>query len=349
MTLHDLWLIIRRYYKAVIIVPIVCAVLAAGGSGILSALKDESYLASSMLTVTDATGLVGSSSTLNLVAAFAQDGVDEQEESGATVEVEVDYTTQSVLFTVQADSSDVAVEMANAIAYRAKEATQNALVEQGDSLLNAVDETEGSAGVLGDTFVSTGATAADRAAALRSCTYVVAEATPPIDEKSSGILKYGIAGFFGGLFAIVCVLALLDALRRPIKSKKDIARITQIPVLSEGFSAQSVERLWVNLGFVAIDKMLGSVCLLSVAGEACSTMGEALRGYAESHSAESSAPSVSVDVEAVQGDMDGIKAARGSDVTVLVVRSWKDKASDIVSALEELQLAKVCVAGIALV
>lgn len=365
MTLHDLWLIILRYYKAVILVPVLCALLAASGMGLLGVVKGSSYTVTSKLTVTDPTGLVGSTSLANLINVFAEDEAESVRSNEVDVEVEPDAASQSVEFTVKAATTDQAIALANSLAEQTKDTVQAALLDQGDAFLEAVSEIETSPLVEGGTYVASGVTAADRAAALRSCSYTISGATPPSESGASGLLKYAIVGFGGGLFLTICVLVLMDSIRRPIKGGNDLAKITNVPVLSEGNTAKSAERLWINLCFVANDEPLKSVCVLPVSGEARMDIGSMLQTAVKT-ALDDSTPQAgdrnaeipsdrmlvsSVDIiecDSIRDNMAGAKVARGADATVLVVHPWTDKAADVAGVLDELKLAKAYVAGIVL-
>lgn len=365
MTLHNLGLILKHYYKVVIIVPVICAILAAGSMVFVRSMGLIGYTATSKLTVTDPTGLVGTSSLANLINVFAQDEVERAKADGIDAKASSDANSQSVEFSAKAKTPEEAVNSANSLAEQTKNAAQKALTEQGHAFMQAVSEIETSPLVdSGKAYVASGISATDRAAALRSCSYTISKASSSSGSSGiSDITKYGIVGFVGGLFIVVCVLAALDSIRRPIKGRDDIREITDIPVLSDGESRKSAERLWANLYFVLDDPdQLESVCILPVSGDSKHDISEMLRIAIKSSDKSENATSGDdgvieskfdlVDVlecDSLQKNMTGAKVANKANATILVVSLWTDKAVDVVNVLDELHLAKAKVSGIVLV
>ena len=264
MTLHDLWLIIRHYAKWVIAVPLVCMLLAGGYMYVSDHMKAQNFTATSTLTVTDPTSLLAATSLSNLMDALAQNQVVSLGDDAAAT-AKSDPTTQSVTFTVIGGSEEAAVAAANEVAAKTAEAMKESLNEQADNYINSVDQT-GETSAMGDSgAASPGTTAADRVAALRSCVFTISEAKEASSSGSSGVMKYAAVGLVGGLFLVICALALIDSVRRPIKSKADIAEVTDLPVLAQSGDANMGARLWTNVQFVA-NGALGSICLLPVSG-----------------------------------------------------------------------------------
>lgn len=363
MTLRDLWIIVHRNWKVVVFAPILCALLLAGVVYAIDAVRGSSYTASSKLMVTDPTGLVGSSSLANLIDTFAQEEVESAKAGGIDAKAESDSTSQSIEFTVTSSTVQQAVELANGLAEKTKDATQTALSEQGDAFLKAVNEIETSSVAEGVTYVTSEVTASDRAAALRSCSYAISDATISAESVSSDIVKYLIAGYLAGLFLTICALALIDSLRQPIKNKGDIQRITDIPVLSEGHTAKSVERLWANLCFVTNEEHLRTVCVLPASGDERKDIDSMLEGIVGENSKQSDLkicpgenpvngePAFSVKIlgcDSIQDSVTGAQVARSADATVLVVRPWVDRADNVIDVLDELKLAQARIAGILL-
>ena len=357
MTLHDLWLIIRHYAKWVIAVPLACMLLAGGYIYVSDHMRAQNFTATSTLTVTDPTALLGTASLSNLMDALAQNQVANLGDDAAAT-AKSDPATQSITFTVTGGSEEAAVAAANDMAAKTADAIKESLNEQADNYLNAVDQT-GEASVIGDGgAVSSGTTTADRVAALRSCVFTISEAKQASSSASSGVMKYAAVGLVGGLFLVICALALMDSVRRPIKSKADIAEVTDLPVLMDGNTAKDGERLWANIQFSVADPQ--SVCVIPISGPArkdiSSLIVRAVDGTCAAASGELansvSAASKSLVVEdcaSLNEEIAGACIARGADATVVVVRPWDDKAACLRDALSELQLARANVVGIALV
>lgn len=233
MTLQDLWLMIKHYSRWVVLVPIICGVLAGGAGALLGMVNGSVHTAASTLTVIDPTGLVSSTSLANLVNVFAQDQAELESggDSGVTVKTEVDSSTQSIKFEVAAPSEQASLDVANRLAERTADAAQSALVEQGTAYMEAVDEMGSQPLTEEGTYINAGATADERAAALRSCFFSVSSATKvEAGGMVSLFVKYLTIGVLGGLFLVVCSLILVDSVKRPMKSSKDIETVTDLPV-----------------------------------------------------------------------------------------------------------------------
>lgn len=334
MTLRDLWLTIRHYLKWVVIVPIVCALLAGGSMCISDRIKKQNFTATSTLTVADPTALLSVTSLSNLMDALAKNETATVAGGATAATAKSDPATQSVAFIVTGASREDAVNAANDLADRTAELVKRALADQSEVYLSIVAE----AGVMsGSATQPSGVTSVDRAAALRSCVFTVSEAKTAVASGSGGVLEYAAVGLMGGLFLVICVLLLVDSVRRPIKSRIDIANVTDLPVLAEGTDTQVGERLWTNVCF-AFDGPPSSVCLLPVSEGGCdcvaSALQEAARGVAI------------VSCCSLEGDLAGAIAAREADASVVVVRSWSDRASDLIDVSSELRLARANVVGI---
>lgn len=336
MTLHDLWLIIRHYVKWVVAVPVACALLAGGFMYVSDHMKEQNFTATSTLTVTDPTSLLSTTSLSNLMDALAKNEVAAVTDEATAATAKSDPATQSITFTVTGASESDAVNAANNIATRTAEQIKQALIDQSEAYLNIVGETATTDDGMAQ---SSDATSSDRVAALRSCVFTVSEAREAAASGSSGAMKYAAVGFVGGLFLVICALALVDSIRRPIKSRVDIAQVTDLPVLAEGANALAGERLWTNVCF-ACDGQPSSACLLSVLGGGCDHIVSALQ--------EAARDAAVVSCCSLQDDLAGARMAREADVTVVAVRPWSDKASDLADVLSELQLAKANVVGVVL-
>ncbi|MEE0706241.1 MAG: hypothetical protein UCH28_07635 [Adlercreutzia sp.] len=362
MTLRDLALLLQHFKKWVIAVPLVCALVLAGAMVVREALGGQQYAASSALTVTDTTGLVNSASLSNLLNVHAQEQAATVSDGGVQATAKVDASTQSVSYTVSAPTEEEAVALANLLAESTEASLKEELEQHADAYLGLVDSDEAAASQDGAAYISSGTTAAERAASLRTCIYTVSPAFEATKSSSLSIVKYGAVGLVGGLFLIVCVLALYDALRRPIKGEEDVAA-AQLPVLSEGCSAFAGEKLWTGICFSA-ERPLRSVCLVplspgdyeslssslavAVENSGISVTAESADAWHSNAASESMGVLDLVDCGPINQSMAGVRAAHDAGATVLVVRRWHDSLADLVNALQELELGKARVVGVAL-
>lgn len=355
MTLNDLWLIVRHYAKWVITVPLVCALVAGGLVCLLDHVIEKNYVASSSLTVTDSTTLLSTTSILNLMDVLAQNELALASGEEVTVKAVADSTAQSIVFTASGPSESSVIAAANDIADRTAELTKQALIEQGEVYLSVVDE---AASVGEGAMLLSGVTAADRMAALRSCTFTVSEAKEAIVNGVGSALKYAAVGLVGGLFLIICALVLVDSIRRPIKDDASVAVVTDVPVLSRGSDSAAGERLWLNVQFCA-DGPLESLCLVPVSGSADVAMGTVLSNAVESAfssptrvgslgvSDHEVRPSV-ICCDSLQKDIFGAHTARESSAVIVIVQTWRDTETMLCNMLSELKLVSAPVVGVAL-
>lgn len=343
MTLQDLWLMIKHYSRWVVLVPIICGVLAGGAGALLGMVNGSVHTAASTLTVIDPTGLVSSTSLANLVNVFAQDQAELESggDSGVTVKTEVDSSTQSIKFEVAAPSEQASLDVANRLAERTADAAQSALVEQGTAYMEAVR-------VL--TYINAGATADERAAALRSCFFSVSSATKvEAGGMVSLFVKYLTIGVLGGLFLVVCSLILVDSVKRPMKSSKDIETVTDLPVWAVSDNRQAGKRLWMNIQFAA-KSHIESICLLPVSGGKQMGIKEAIsEAMSEEPSGDMGDSSIRIEAcDSIEKSIVGARVAKEASVTIVTAVCWKDSEPALCGVLEELQLASANVVGIVL-
>lgn len=356
MTLNDLWLLIRHYAKWVIAVPIVFALLMGGFVCMSGQAKERAYTAAATLTATDPTALLSATHLSNLMEALAQNEIASESDAGAVLAVETDPAAQSAVFTATAASEEQAITAANNAAEQTADSIKEALTEQSEVYLSTVDDMPAA----DDGIVPLlGASTADRVAALRSCVLTISEANTALVSSSGDVVKYAAAGLVGGLLLIICALALLDSVKRPIKGRADVRAVTDLPVLSEGVDASAGRRLWANIQFCAGEDVR-SVCVIPVSGSANTAIEAALSSaiddfYSSSpstnctgaDSVEATTLSV-VSCDALTQDISSARLARRADAVVLVVRLWDDSRFALKDTLSELALADASVAGIAL-
>ena len=352
MTLQDLWLVIKRYSKWVILVPVLCAILAGGAGALLGVINGAMYTASSKLTVIDPTGLVSPTSLANLVNVFAQDQAELERDSdnGVAVETKIDSSAQSIEFQVLAPSEQESMDIANRLAERTADAAQSALVDQGAAYMEAVDEMDNQPFTEESTYISTGATADERAAALRSCFFSVSSATKAeTDGSASRVIKYLLVGILGGLFLVICALALIHSMKRPIKSSKDIEAVTDLPIWTVLDNRQAGERLWANIQFAA-NSPIKSICLLPVSGGKPGEIKEVIsKAMSEEPSGDMNDSSVRVETcDSIGESIVGARIAKKASITIVTTVCWKDSESALCDTLEELRLASANVVGIIL-
>ncbi len=336
MTLNDLLLLLKRYLKWVIVIPLACALLA----GVFVMAKDageaESYSATATLTVTDPTNSLSATNLTLQLNATAQNIAADVSTSDVKVTAAVDDKTQSVKLSASAPSAGMAEEVANDAAQEVAASMQATLSSQAE-----VFKREGSVPAEGQ--LATEQNAANvKAAALEACIYTIAPASAALNGGSSNIIKYAAVGLVGGLFVVVLVLALYDSVKRPIKTRQDIAQVTDLPVLNGNGGPSGVELVRASL-LTVCNGIPKTVCVVSE--------GEGGRTFMEQLQMAFSAASEDVGVKLLAPlaeDAKGYFETQEADATLVYVRRWKATASGLASCLEELKLAKANVAGIVL-
>lgn len=353
MTLSDFWLVVRHCIRLVVIVPIVCAVLAGCCVCASDLMWGRSFKADATLSIADPSSILNTTSLSNLMNAIAQSETSAVTNESTIAVAESDAAEQSVTFTVSAASANDAVSTANLLTSRTAESIRQMLDDQSDAYLKISDEAaRAEEGVL----LSQNITAADRAAALRSCAITASGAK--LAESSSLVsivLKYALVGFVGGLFLVICALALFDSAKRPIKGRADVAEVANLPILAEGSSAVFGERLWANIQFVKEDAK--TICIVPISGtsdgQIAATLSKAIEDYyseqiSNAHSLDTIDidPPAVIECNALSSDIEGARVARESDITLLVVQPWSDTVPTLRNALAELKLAGASVEGL---
>ncbi|MCI8366246.1 MAG: hypothetical protein HFJ66_01400 [Eggerthellaceae bacterium] len=340
MTLNDLFLLLRHHLRWVIAVPLACMVAAGGLAAVKSLTQESSYSATASLAVADITNSLSSANLMLLLNSTAQNAATEASAGSVEVEAVPEDKTQSVAFEALAGSEGEAIEAANAAAEKTADLLKETLLSQADVFKQEADKPADEASLSERNAANT------KAAALEACVFTV---TPADEAKSggnsAGALKFAAVGFVGGLFVVVLVLLLVDAARRPIKSREDIAQITDLSVVN-GHGGVNGAKLARAAVLTFCDGLPETVCLVSD----CDFEDEFVDQFemAFKESSEGIETTV-VSVGSLSDSPGGFFVAQQSDATLVCAKRWESSASSLLFTLEELKLAKAKVAGIALV
>lgn len=361
MTLRDLANLIRHFWKWVVIVPVVCALLVGGLVFARQVSAGESYSATAKLTVTDPSGVLNQNNLSNLVGAVAQGRPSAQ--ADGSISVKTDSLTQSVEFSAQSPTAEGAMSLANQAAMKTADDVRAILAEQAVEYSEAASEVSDTLSSTSTLLASSATSSADRVAALQSCVFTVTEADSALSNSSSGTIRYAFVGFFGGLFVVVCLLALFDSVRRPVKSVDDLTRVTDLPILAKESQGSWGEHLWANIQF-STNAEISSVCLVPVSERdgmdeeaqqlvRCAAGDEPrskifVVGQNDAAALADAAPVAVVLCDSLAVNVQGAYLANKASVTVVLVRRWTDNASSVADTLRELHLARANVVGVAL-
>ena len=181
------------------------------------------------------------------------------------------------------------------------------------------------------------------------------------ENVSPSILKLMLIALLVGLFLSLCVVILIDAIKKPIKSKSEVETLLGLPVIGMIPNRDRGERLLANVRFSS-DETPTSVAIvpagLTGATLACAELANAfehsgtavcrVKGnpHAESIGNVSLPGIVSiVECSPISEGMGAVYIAKEADMTILCIREWLDSRKALTSIAEELKFAKANTIG----
>lgn len=339
MTLDDLLLLLRHYIRWVVTVPLVSMIVCGGGMAIANSTQKANFSAMCSLAVSDTIGSLSPNDLNLLLYSVARNVVAEANSEGVEVGIEPE-STQPVVFKAFGGSEVEAIEAANAIADQTAERVRETLYSQADTLKGEADKAVSE----GSDFGQDAAYA--KAGALESCVFTVSTTTEDLTEAGTmRVLKFAAFGMTAGLFITMLVLVLLDAAKSPIKSRNDIARLTDLPIVN-GWGGENGARLACATVLTVSEKRPVKICLVGdqvFESDFHELFEEAL--YEE----DDCAGSILMSAPPFSESSNGFYAARQSDATLVCVKCWCSTASSLLFTLGELKLAEAKTVGIVLV
>lgn len=336
MTLNDLMLLLRRYIKWVVIIPVLCALLLGGFVAVRDAGREASYSASSSLAVVDITNSLSGANLVLLLNSTAHSAVASVDDQDASIAVVSDDKTQSVKFTATTSTAAGAESAANEAAEATMDLMEGTLSEQA-----SVFRAEGSQG--SDSSSPDQGATNSKAAALEACVYTITPAAAALNTVPSSAAKYAAVGLAGGLFTVVLVLALFDSVKRPIKTRRDIAGVTDVPVVNGDGGPVGAELARANV-LTACNGAPREVCVVSLGREG-EPFAHQLAAVFESLGDDT----IVASVPPLTSKAEGFFEVQEAGAILVCAARWHDSTAGLVSALEELKLAQANVVGIALV
>lgn len=368
MTIRDLINLLKRHAKAVVATPIVAFLVVA----ILSAtVFPPAYKATATITVSDPSGTVSTANLLSVVNTIAADEVAPYAVSESKIKVAAKNSVapsggaQTFEVTVKCSNKQECLELANELAQSV--ASKSAEVfqalqeedEEGRADLGVLSNADDVAGVLSGSLLQD---VLGSGRTFEFCSFTVNNAIEA-QPAGAGPLLLGAAAAVLGWLAACAVIVFVDAVRKPIRGKDDVTYALGAPVLSEGEGRAAAEQLWANIQFRTSDA-IESVCLLPVGDGGASWCACHLADAIEStgtHAhirsvkadasevASSDASSVTVfECESFGKGMGAVYCAREASATVVCAVSWKDSRPALRAVADELEIAGVSVAGVAL-
>lgn len=218
MTLLELFQLLRKHIKLLVVLPIVCTVAMAGVSFFM---MENTYTASTSMYIlaressaggsTNYTDLSASQMLANDVATLLQSDVVQDGSvkklglkslSGYKVSVSSETTSRVITLSVTGKDAEGVARVANAIAEEVSEVAQNVQMAQSVNVIDRADA--------------------------------------PTSPSGPNRTLYVAVAFLAGLFAAVAIIVLIDMLNTRVRSSEDaedllgISVIGRIPVLKDG-------------------------------------------------------------------------------------------------------------------
>lgn len=331
MTLLDLGRIIRRYIVLVVAIPLVC--LAASVAIVsMTANSDNGCTVNSRIIANSNLSLIN-----GVVTEEARQVTIDNKDKGitATSKVSSDIMTVTITVSGPAGNEDLCTEIANRIADDAV-AVAEYMYQENKEKQNAVDF---------------------------KAQIEYANPDEKVTSKDNG-KKIMLAAFLGGLFLAICIVVVIDLIRRPVKSVKNIEDVIELPVLEQLPVRDNGEKLLANIRFVSRKGDLSSVCVVPVKhdklaceivgliGDAASEEGLQIQkiSITDNHSpfdnTESLSGFVILQCKSLSNGMAAAYVARKADCVVIAVSQWSDSLKDLEETVAEFKLADANIAGI---
>lgn len=367
MSLFDLGALMKRYRKMVAALSASCMLV---GMGYATLCSETQYSAEATLTPVDPTGAVAPITMMATVTPLAE-GIIADNESAAAVSISqatVPTTGSQVLtFVAKGQDANECVTAVNDVANATAEAAaavygeisetreQDSLNEKNEKIeiIEQLETQDAIARALDTGF------RVDRSYAYVS--FEVTEAVAATAAPRTGVTKMALTGLLGGVLLSICVIALKNMVKRPIKSRRDVEDVTDVPVLSFSHSACVDDYLWANICF-SFGDVPSSVALVPVAGAGSASEAEKLRSAIRKTGLAASAATglmaagdageerhvQVIACEALESHVDTVRRAREAQAVVMLVRPWEVGVAELLGALRELEIARARVVGIAL-
>ena len=171
--------------------------------------------------------------------------------------------------------------------------------------------------------------------------------------SGSSMLTYILVAILAGLFAAVCIVVAIDAVKRPVKGSADLEAASGLPVLGE-LPGDTGERLLANARFASGKQNPHTVLVVPVKeGDPAALAGMLIDRAARSESPEETERyggpmRVSTCAPLLQG-VAAAYQAREMDAVLIACAQWADSRRDVESTVSELILAGANVVGCVLV
>lgn len=343
MTFSEFGKVLVRYWFVVVLIPIVLGL----GAAAYAMTTPVSYEAKSYVTASDPSDGMSAQNVASVIESVATELVQNEGLSNVSilkVENKIAAEMDTVAITVQGDSAEKCVQMANEIADQVvgdmkeyfallrEDFEEQKLTPEEAAPLLGEDGDSWDFRIMQDLLTSD--------TLFRYCTFVPTYAQGA-EKIGSNPLKLVAAGVAGGLVIAICILACYAGIKRPLMNESARSSVLGLPILNFGEGPAGESAL------ISI-KLLGSgslsqICLIPISG-----------GYGDGIFAQMNAESDSSDFSvAICDPLDsnpGVAlAASDSDGVVLCAKYWKDSSLKLQSTVERLKSYEINPLGVILV
>ncbi len=182
------------------------------------------------------------------------------------------------------------------------------------------------------------------------------------ENVSPNILKTALIAFICGLFIAICIVGVVDSVKTPVKSKNDVERLLDIPIIGDIPNRDRGERLLANVRFLSDEPpstiaivptgLTGATITCAELASAFEHSGTAVRRIKGNPHAEGfneiPLPGIISIIECspISEGMGAVYVAKEADVTILCVREWLDSRKALSNVVEELRFAQCNIAGL---
>lgn len=366
MTLYDLWCLIRHYWKAIVFIPVVCSLIT--GSFFMLNHHDQ-YKATSSVVPIELSGKIASSNLASVVLLLAQEYVSEHGYTGVALsrtDGKTSTDTSSIGIAVTGTDPEQCVEEANEICSGVvKRAEEYYSAIEDDFLSSVIDATSTNGLASGEItdFVIIDSVQ-DMGSNSRYYIFYASDAMSAEVIKDSST-KWIIIVLFGTFLIVVCILVILDLIRRPISRSRLVVETSELPLLNGFTKTNDADDVWANLRFAA-GVNLETICLMPLSfvsiGDEGDRLVEAIRSSGQEavirrkDVCSGDSPSLQTDsrkIEIVEcppvsQSISGMYEAINASATIVYAREWKDTDDSLRRTLREFELAKIRPVGLVL-
>ncbi len=319
MTISELWQLVKRFWVLVVAIPIVFASAYALYAFIIAP-TPASYTATATVVPNSQGQAVAG---LAVSESSSINGI----QSDAAVTVAYDATKTVVSINATGGNADKAAEWANQTA------------------LNVIAKAEA---FYSDT--------AQKNVIPFAVEFNEATVVEDADQKKLGFV---VGAFLVGLIIALCILVLINMIRRPVLSKQSVEEESGLALFENCPDGEEGKRLLANIRFSLSETANQSICLVPVSDHShnesvLAALQEAI--HAEGSDSLMVAQSLNddfcgtsnmilIDAKSLVGDIETAYVAEKAGITLLVVRQWADSMKDLEATVSQLRRAHANLVG----